>query len=245
MSTTQRIGFGKKIRLVWLTEALKLRAAGSNFDHARTELESLIAITNPGKDAIRKVMTNIKQVIFQPVERNREHFHAGITYGSVNNNNTFCIAWGLSITSYSFVAASAETVGRLLKVQSNFAAAEMGRRLAERVGERDFVKRVARYNLSSFLDWGIVNCDEKKMLYSRGKIKKITDAALLAWLIESVLLATGRSEMPFSQALSSLMLFPFEFEPMPASLIVTLNSRLQLSRQNLNDEHIELCERHN
>lgn len=242
MSTTQRIGFGKKIRLVWLTEALKLRAGGSDFDRARTELEPLIATTNPGKEAVRKVMANIRQVVFQPVSANIAHSEHGIRIVQESDQNAFCIAWGLSIASYSFVATTAETIGRLLKLQHSFTAADMSRRLTERLGERGFVNRVARYNLSSFLDWGVVNCDAKKKLYARGKREKIKDAVLLSWLVEAVLLASGQSGMPFSQALSNLMLFPFEFEPAAASVLAKLNPRLQLSRQSLNEEYLSLHE---
>lgn len=242
MSTTQRIGFGKKIRLIWLTEALKLRAGGSDFDRARTELEPLIATTNPGKEAVRKALANIRQVVFQPVAANIAHSEHGIQIIQENDRHAFSVAWGLSIASYSFVAASAETVGRLLKLQTHFTAADMSRRLTERLGERGFVNRVARYNLSSFLDWGVVNCDAKKKLYSRGKIEKIKDSELLSWLMEAVLRASDQSGMPFSQALSSLMLFPFEFEPVAASVLAKLNPRLQLSRQSLNEEYLSLHE---
>jgi len=242
MSTTQRIGFGKKIRLVWLTEALKLRAGGSDFDHARTELEPLIATTNPGKEAVRKVMANIRQVVFQPVATNIAHTEHGIEIVQENDRNAFCVAWGLSIASYSFVATTAETIGRLLKLQHNFTAADMSRRLTERLGERGFVNRVARYNLSSFLDWGVVNCDAKKKRYSPGKSEKIKDGVLLAWLLEAVLLASGQSGMPFSQALSSPMLFPFEFDPVPATVLANLNPRLHLVRQSLNEEFLSVCD---
>ncbi len=123
MSTTQRIGFGKKIRLIWLTEAVRLRAKGHDFSYARTELEPLVAATNPGKEAISKAMSNLRQVVFQPVSNNIRHSEAGIRLVAENKQYAFCVAWGLSIASYSFVAATAETVGRLLKVQSHFTAA--------------------------------------------------------------------------------------------------------------------------
>ena len=242
MSTTQRIGFGKKIRLVWLTDALRLRANERDFDQARKELEPIIAATNPGKVAISKVMSNVRQVVFQPVAANIAHSEHGIRLIQENDRHAFCVAWGLSIASYSFVAATAETIGRLLKLQNHFTAAEMSRRLTERLGERGFVNRVARYNLSSFLDWDVVNCDAKKKLYSRGKSEKIKDAVLLSWLVEAVLLASGQSGMPFSQALSSLMLFPFEFDPVAATVLANLNPRLQLIRQSLNEEYLTLHE---
>jgi hypothetical protein len=242
MSATQRIGFGKKIRLVWLTEALKLRAGGSNFDHARTELEPLIATTNPGKDAVRKVMSNLRQVVFHPVAANIAHSEHGIQLIRENDRNAFCVAWGLSIASYSFVATTAETIGRLLKLQHQFTAADISRRLKERLGERGFVNRVARYNLSSFLDWGVVNCEPGKKFYTRGRVVKMNDAAVLPWLIEAVLLASGQKGMPFSQALSSLMLFPFEFDPVAAVALANKNPRLQLIRQSLNEEYLALHE---
>jgi hypothetical protein len=240
MSTTQRIGFGKKVRLVWLTEALKLRAGGCDFDHARAELEPLIATTNPGKEAISKIMSNVRQVVFQPVAANIAHSEEGIRLIRQSDKHAFCVAWGLSIASYSFVAATAETIGRLLKLQNHFTAADMSRRLTERLGERGFVNRVARYNLSSFLDWGVVNCDVKMKVYSRGKSEKVKDGVLLSWLIEAVLCASGQSGMPFSQALSSLILFPFEFDPVGAAVLANLNPRLQVDRQSLNEEYLSL-----
>jgi len=241
MSTSQRIGFGKKIRIEWLIEAIKLRAHGSDFDQARVGLESLFAPTNPGKAAISKILSSIRQVVFQPDVRNIEHTMAGIGFALENPEHALCIAWGLSLTSYSFVATTAETVGRLLKLQPHFTGAELCRRLAERLGEREFVNRAARYNLSSFLDWGVVSC-EKKRLYSRAKSLNVEDTAIWAWLIEAVLFASGQGTMPFSQAASSPLLFPFSFAPVSAPLIIQNNPRLQLLRQSLNEEFISLID---
>lgn len=240
MSATERIGFGKKIRMVWLTEALRLRASGSDFNSARTELEPLIATTNPGKEAVRKVMANIRQVVFQPVVANIAHSEHGNRLIQESDRNAFCVAWGLSIASYSFVATTAETIGRLLKLQHQFTASDMTRRLTERLGERGFVNRVARYNLSSFLDWGVLSSDPTKKVYLQGNREKIRDDALLAWLVEAVLLSSRQSNTLFSHTLSSPVLFPFEFEPVSASVVAGLNPRLQLIRQNLNEECLVL-----
>lgn len=242
MSSTQRIGFGKKIRLTWLVEALKLRAAGREFHQVRSELEIQITHTNPGEAAIAKVVSNLRQVVFQPVAENLAHLEHGLRLIQENENHTFCVAWGLAITSYSFVASTAETIGRLLKVQSQFTAADMSRRLTERLGERGFVNRVARYNLSSFLDWGVLRCESKKNLYCRGRVEKIQDMEVLAWLMEAVLLASGQNEMACLHTLSSLLLFPFEFDPISATFLANQNPRLQVNRQSLNEEYFSISD---
>ena len=71
MSTNQRIGFGKKVRWEWLLLSLRHRAKEVAFDDAREELELLIAQTNPGKAAITKIISNLRQVVFQPVAAHR------------------------------------------------------------------------------------------------------------------------------------------------------------------------------
>ena len=242
MSETKRIGFGKKIRAEWLAVAIRLRAGGYSYQQARTELESIVSATNPGKVAVAKSMSNIKQVVFSPAEANAEHSSDGIRiFQELGDCSSLAISWGLAISAYSFVASTAETIGRLLKVQQDFTSADLKRRLTEKLGERGFVQRVARYNLSSFLDWGIVANQSGKKHYKRGRSIRIESDELVAWLVEAVLLASEQSGMAFNHAISSPLLFPFEFEPVAAAIIGSKNPRLQITRESLSEEQVGLC----
>lgn len=237
MSTAQRIGFGKKVRIDWLLLALRLQANARDFAIARDELEELIALTNPGKVAIAKIMSNVRQVIFEPAPEVRQFAENGVKlFQERGEGSALPVIWGLTITSYSFFGTCAETVGRLLKLHDEFTAAEMIRRLKEKTGDRAFVARVGRYNLSSQLDWGVVTYDGKSKRYGRGKAAKISDPAMLGWLLEAVLRASNKTAMNQSQVLSSNLLFPFTITPMPMAQLAVANPRLQVIRESLNEE---------
>ena len=243
MSTAQRIGFGKKVRIDWLLLALRLRANAQDFTVARGELEELIAATNPGKVAIAKIMSNVRQVVFEPAPEVRQFADNGVKlFQERGEIAALPVIWGLTITSYSFFGTCAETIGRLLKLHDEFTAAEMVRRLKEKTGDRAFVARVGRYNLSSQLDWGLVTYNAKSKRYGRGKAAKVSDPAMLGWLLEAVLRASNKTAMNQSQLLSSNLLSPFTITPMPMAQLAAANPRLQVIRESLNEELLAIEE---
>lgn len=241
MSTNQRIGFGKKVRWDWLLLAVQLRAKAVSFDDAREELERLIAETNPGKVAITKTMSVLRQLVFLPTPEGRLFAEHGIElFRRRGAAVAMPVIWGLSISGYSFFASCAETVGRLLRLHGEFTAAEMLRRLTEREGDRAFVIRIARFNLSSMLDWGILELDSGTKRYRRGKTIAVHDPEILGFLAEGILLASDKTSMPLSQLFASNLLFPFATKPISATQLAAANPRLQVIRQSLNEEIIAL-----
>lgn len=237
MSTTQRIGFGKKIRLDWLALGLRLRAAGADFEAAREPLSVRIGETNKGKVAITKALSNVRQVIFEPPEGNEVFTRAGIELLRAHGDSSALeIAWGLSLVSYSFFALTVETTGRLLRLNESFTAAELVRRLTEKTGDRGFVGRVGRYNLSSILDWGVLALSPETKKYQRGQLRKVRHGEIAAWLLEATLKTSGKSALPLQQLCASPVLFPFELSVLPATAIASLNPRLTVSRLSLNEE---------
>lgn len=241
MSSNQRIGFGKKIRWEWFLLALRYRANGESFDSARDELVQLISETNPGKAAIAKILSNLRQIVFEPVASCEAFAEQGSgLFRQHGSSAAFPVLWGLSITSYSFFARTGETVGRLLRLNDNFTAAEMVRRLTERAGDRAFISRVARYNLSSMLDWQLLSYDERIKRYSRGRVTPLADPEIISWLTEGVLLASGKSAMLQAQVFGNNVLFPFDIRPTPLAHLAVANPRLHVVRQSLTAELIAL-----
>lgn len=237
MSITQRIGFGKKIRLAWLALGLHLRAAGMSFDEAREPLSLLIGETNKGKVAITKALSNVRQVVFAPTEENAAFATAGLgLLREHGDSHSLEIAWGLSLVSYSFFASTVETAGRLLRLNEEFTAAELVRRLSEKAGDRGFVDRVGRYNLSSILDWGVLEVAADTKKYHGTKPRKIRAGDIAAWLLEAALLCSRKSALPVQQLSSSPFLFPFELPVLPTATLAALNPRLAVTRQSLNEE---------
>lgn len=241
MSTNQRIGFGKKIRWDWFLLALRLRAKEVSFEDAREELEHLIAETNAGKVAIAKSMSVLRQAIFLPTPSCKNFSDAGFDlFRRRGDAVALPVIWGLSLSGYSFFASCADTVGRLLKLHAEFTAAEMQRRLTEREGDRAFVIRIARFNLSSMFDWGLLEYNAGAKRYQRGKIAAVHDPEIVGWLAEGILLASNKSSMPQSQLFASNLLFPFDTKPIAVTQLTGANPRLQVIRQSLNDEIVVL-----
>ena len=60
------IGFGKKIKGSWLDDSLRHVAVGHAFSQAKGELTETIRVDNPGEEAIRKVLSCLNRVWFNP-----------------------------------------------------------------------------------------------------------------------------------------------------------------------------------
>lgn len=237
MSTTQRIGFGKKIRLDWLALALRLRASGADFEAARAPLSDLIAETNKGKVALTKALSNVRQVVFVPTEESEAFTAAALElYREYGERYSLELVWGLSLVSYSFFALCAETTGRLLRLNESFTAAELVRRLSEKAGDRGFVDRVGRYNLSSFVDWQVVTLNSEQKRYAKGIIRKLDNREVATWLLEGALRISRKSSVPFQHLVSSTALFPFDLPPIPTTLLSSLNPSLNIARLSLSEE---------
>ncbi len=243
MNTTQRIGFGKKIRLDWLALGLRLRASGSDFEAARERLSFAIGETNAGKVAITKALSNVRQVVFLPAKDNEAFADFAIGFlREHGDQHALEIAWGLSLVSYSFFASTMETAGRLLRLNEAFTAAELLRRLSEKEGDRGFVNRVGRYNLSSVLDWGVLELTSGTKQYRRARPKKVRSTRLAAWLLEAALRVSGKSTLPIHQLSANPALFPFELPIIAATQLTTLNPRLTTMRLGLNEELVAMRE---
>jgi len=109
----------------------------------------------------------------------------------------------------------------------------------EQHGDRGFVSRISRYNVSSFLDWGVIVPAKKGGVYLPGKQVHPRNADQLAWLAEAVLISRGEHPMPFPQLCHHPILFPVKLDTFNAS-VLRANPRLRVERQSLNEEYVFL-----
>src|ERR1035437_5229494 len=156
MQYKRDIGFGKKIRAKWLDSALGAAAQGKCFEAVKEGLSWEIAAENAGPEAVRKILACINRVWFNPPDYCRQLHQDALRLfrqGTASEITGF-LHWGMSVAAYPFVGSVAESIGRFVKLQGEARITDIARRLHERFGDRDFVQRIARYNVSSFLDWG-------------------------------------------------------------------------------------------
>src|ERR1039457_1754883 len=171
MRAKVEIVFRRKVRAIWLEQGLALAAQGAAWSDAKRELAKEIAAENSGIVTISKVLEHIRRIWFEPpddalaLRADALRLHQA----SATRDTKLLLNWGMTIAAYPFVGSTGEALGRLLKLQKKARRADVQRRLREQYGDRDFVNRIARYTVSSFLDWGVIVETKPKGIYLAGK----------------------------------------------------------------------------
>ena len=165
------IDFNRKAKFAWLKDALQLTAAEVPVDEIEETLKKKIAEENPGKETIRKVFIYLKRVWIEPPDycRSLRDDALEIFRGQPGADTIFLLIWGMSMAAYPFVAHVAEATGRLLRLQDEVQASQVNVRIREHFGDRHFVYRSVRYNLSTFLDADALKAGERTGTYIKGK----------------------------------------------------------------------------
>ena len=241
MRAKVEIVFRRKVRAIWLDQGLELAAQGAAWSEAKPVLAKEIAAENSGADTSRKVLEHIRRIWFEPPDEALALRADALRLHQldVSHDTTLLLNWGMTITAYPFVGSAGEVVGRLLKLQKQARRADVQRRLREQYGDRDFVNRIARYTVSSFLDWRVIIETKPKGIYLSGKQVTPKKTEYLAWLAEAVLISRDKTQMELSELSNHPVFFPIKLDEFNASLL-RANPRLRVERHSLNQETVLL-----
>ncbi len=235
------IGFNRQVRASWLTETLRMTAAGVAVDKIESSLKEQIALENQGKETVRKVFIYLNRVWIQPPDyctalrdEALEMFRQ-----RPDMDSAFLLNWGMCIAAYPFIAHVAEATGRLLRLQGEAHAPQVNVRIRERFGDRHFVYRSVRYNLSTFLESGALQTGKKQGIYLRGRIMKPRNAREIAWIVEALLHSQDETNLSLPQIAAHGALFPFDLTDLRLTALKG-NPRLELFRHSLSENLIGL-----
>jgi len=115
-------------------------------------------------------------------------------------------------------------------------------RIRELFGDRHFVYRSVRYNLSTFLDMGAIRKGRTQGTYVKGKSYLVHSDQELVWLVESLLHAQETPRLPFERIPQHGALFPFNMEGLTISAL-TGNPRIEVFRHGGGELLIELLQK--
>jgi len=234
-------GFNRKVHLEWLEKTLRMAASGIAFGEIEESLKEDIARENQGKETIRKVFVHLNRVWLQPprycVALRDSAF--SMFRDRPESECAFLLSWGMCLAAYPFIAHVAEATGRLLRLQGSAQASQINTRILEQFGDRHFIHRSVRYNLSMFLDSGVLKESAKRGIYTRGRIVRPRDNKTLSWLVEALLHSQDDTSMPVQQIAAHGALFPFDLDQLTLQT-VTVNPRLQVLRHSLRDTLVTL-----
>ena len=245
---TNQIGYSQRVRLEWLDATADLILAGNDKRAINESLQILLADkVSVGGQAVRgnreKIITILMKTwlnVPQGLEPLRDE---GLDLlRDLDRDGRIAVHWGMSLAAYPFWGSVAAHTGRLLRLQSSAAAAQVQRRIMERYGERATVGRATRRVLRAFIDWGVLDDTPNKGLYVQGRRYTIRDPKRIAWLAEAVLTARATASAAARDLRESPSLFPFRLAHIPAQQVVSLSPRMDLLRHGLDDDLVMLRE---
>lgn len=223
MKSGGQIGFSQRIQLDWLDYTANAVLAGNGKDDITAALrqrlrEALSVGNDPERGTREKAVTILTKVWVTVPEGLRPLRDEGLDLLRwANKDDRMLVHWCMCMTAYPFFGAVAEAVGRLLRLQGTAAAAQVQRRLRERLGERQTVSRAARRVLRAFIDWGVLVEIGQKGIYRGTEQRTVEDAALAVWALKASLSAEDSGLKPPSALLRARRLFPFEIAPPSAA----------------------------
>ena len=236
-----RIGFSQRIRIDWLEYTANLVLAGNPRDAIVAALserlkEKLSVGSRPvrgSRDKAITILTKVWVTVPRELQSLRDEGLDHLRHGGPSDR--MLVHWCMCMAVYPFFGIVADAVGRQLRLQGTAGAAQVQRRLRERLGERETVARAARRILRTCIDWGVLRETEEKGLY-RGVAKRaIDDAPLGVWAIRAMLFAAGNSPRPASALLRGPHLFPFDIA-LPSLGELEAGVVLEIFRHGLDQE---------
>lgn len=249
MSKTLPVGMSQRVQLPWLEYAAELVRAGHDRREIQRALLDLLrdklSVGGTAERGTREKAVSILMKVWVTVPKDLQGlrddglcFHA-----SVPPSERLAVHWGMTIAAYPFWGIVAEATGRLLRLQGEVGAAEVQRRVRERLGERETVARAARRALRAFLDWGVLKESGRKGTYLPLPPIRVRDPALSSWLLESLLRASGQESLAVDALRTHPALFPLAIEVPESRLARQATPRMEVARQGLDRlvAHLAAC----
>ena len=169
MKTKQVIGFDRKIELEWVDYVAELVSRGLPESEIREQLAkklSVYGLSSSKRGALSKTITvltrlwlNVSEDII-PLRDKAVDLHR-LAHGKDKVALHVCLAFA----NYPFFFDVMTQIGRLLKLQNSFSSKQVTRRIVEKWGDTQRVKRSVGHVLQTLKLWGIIEPLQKISVY--------------------------------------------------------------------------------
>jgi hypothetical protein len=239
-------GFNRRVKLEWFERTAQLVRTGATRAEVRHELDhylsDYLAIGSlaPGNARTKTIQVLSQCWVTPPQQAQPLRDDALELWDDLSYPQHLVLHWGLAMAVYPFFGSVAEVVGRLLQLQGSAGAAQVQRRLAEQLGERNTVARNGRYVLRTFADWGVLVDTAEKGVYRAAASRLIAQPRVRAWLVEALLVSVDSHAISARSIGSSPRLFPFDMPAMSGNLLDG-RPRIEAFRQGVAEEILLLA----
>ena len=173
MKKKKIIGFDRKIELEWINYTAELVSRGLPESKIRQELAQRLSVYGLGSSkggaqsktitVLTRLWLNVSEDIIPLRDK------AIVLYKSANDEAKVILHICLAITNYPFFFDVMTQIGRLLKLQDSFSSNQIARRIVEKWGDTQRVKRSVGHVLQTLKLWDVIEPLQKISLYRNSK----------------------------------------------------------------------------
>ena len=237
------IGFDRRLEIRWLDTVATWAGANLSKDELNERYEELFANIDIGKDAKRKTKLVLTTIWLRQSEE-LSSFNAAarkLIQTQESEQLRLAIHWGKTMATYPFFSYVVSQLGRLFKLQSDVTLAETRRRVVEKYGDTERVKRSVRHVVQSLNSWGIITLETQRSgRYSFSKSSSVNDPGIVAWLVEACLRSSGNPSGLLTGIIKNPAFFSFHLKTLSVGEIKRHNDRLDIIQHGSNEEIVML-----
>jgi len=137
--------------------------------------------------------------------------------------------WGMCLLAYPFFKDTVEQLGYLFSLQDELTSEQIGRKVKSLYGERRRVEVSVNAVLSSLRSWGVLDM-AKRNTYSIAAKTNISSSELKKWLVQVMLIVTGKTVIELGHLSGEPCIFPFELSVLESELS---GNHLEITRQGI------------
>ena len=237
------IGFDRRIRLDWLEATAEWKAQGLSIKTIRTNLYDLLEGKVSAKvqdGALRKTFTVLAHIWLTVSEDLVPLRDEGlILLRKLSDSERIALHWGMCMATYPFFSEVAGQIGRLNSLQGEFTLDQVRRRMVEKWGDTERVKRSVRHVVQTLRDWQTLIPLERKGAYSKNNPITIESTLLKSWLVEALVRSNKANIIPVRSVNNNPIFFPFTMDQ-PTVRDLDANTRLSTFRHGLDEDMVTL-----
>ena len=206
------VGLDRFLKGQWLDKTLEIMNTESDVSKNRKTLEQYLKQEIPGDITRRKARDKLMGIwINIPEEYEGIQSEALKLSNKVYGQDRLLLHWIMMSAVYPIFRDIAKAVGTITDFQDDFTLSLVQKRIYEIWGERSTVKYAVHKNISSMVDWEVI---ERKGngRYNKKPPIKIENASLKLLFLKAYILTNNRDYIGFIEANNVKTAFPFEIQ---------------------------------
>lgn len=203
------IGLSRNIKLPWLAEAARLRAAVLTTAECKSRLTEYLSHEIASPTNLRKTREILMRVWIYDDEPNLAALRESAMILQKNFADALPIHWSLLLAAYPIFARVNKIIGRLFELREVITPRRIREKLFDELGERSTLYYSAEKILATLRNFGVLTNEKPGEL--RLIRREVTDEKITALLIRAAMTADGGSYFTLREAENFAVLYPFRF----------------------------------